>query len=72
MDNNKNILEIKNINNDIKIGQFFLFSIYILDGNTKEVLLNNDSFCYYSNQDLLYFAQKTHFSKKKDFILRNF
>ena len=57
MDNNKNILEIKNINNDIKIGQFFLFSIYILDGNTKEVLLNNDSFCYYSNQDLIYIRQ---------------
>lgn len=57
MDNNKNILEIKNINNDIKIGQFFLFSNYILDGKTKEVLLNNDSFCYYSNQDL-YFSDK--------------
>ena len=57
MDNNKNILEIKNINNDIKIGQFFLFSNYILDGKTKEVLFNNDSFCYYSSQDL-YFSNK--------------
>jgi hypothetical protein len=58
MDKDKNILKFQNTNNyDIKLGQFFIFSNYIIDKKTNEITLNKDSFFYFSSQDV-YFSTK--------------
>ena len=57
MDNHKNILKIQNIKNDIKLGQFCLFSNYTINKGTNEIVLNKNSFSYFSNQEL-YFSSK--------------
>ena len=58
MDKNKNILTFQNLkNNDIKLGQFFLISGYIIDKEKNLVFVNDDSFSYFSSQEL-YFSDK--------------
>ena len=57
MDQNRNVLKIKNIKNDIKLGQFCLFSNYIINIETNVISLNKDSFCYFSSQEI-YFSKK--------------
>ena len=58
MDKDKSILKFKNINNyDIKLGQFFIFSNYLLNNKTNEITLKKDSFYYFSNQEV-YFSNK--------------
>ncbi len=57
MDQNRNILKINNIKNDIKLGQFCLFSNYIINIETNVISLNKDSFCYFSSQEI-YFSKK--------------
>ena len=57
MNNNKQILKfINHNNNDIKIGQFFLFSDYNID-NENNITLNKDSFYYFSSQEV-YFSDR--------------
>ena len=57
MDKNKNILKFNNINNyEIKLGQYFIFSDYIIN-KENEIILNKSSFIYFSNQDI-YFSNK--------------
>ena len=57
MNQNRNILKINNIKNDIKLGQFCLFSNYIINIETNVISLNKDSFCYFSSQEI-YFSKK--------------
>ena len=60
MDKNKNILTLQNLkNNDIKLGQFFLISGYIIDKEKNLVFVNEDSFSYFSSQEL-YFSDKVN------------
>lgn len=54
MDKNKNILKYKNDNN--KLGQFFLFTKFDID-KEKNLILNKDSFNYFSNQEV-YFSNR--------------
>ena len=57
MNNNKEILKFINNNNiDIKIGQFFLFSNYIID-KENNITLNKGSFYYFSSQEV-YFSDR--------------
>ena len=57
MNNNKEILKFNNYNNiDIKIGQFFLFSNYIID-KENNITLNKGSFYYFSSQEV-YFSDR--------------
>ena len=58
MDSKNNILNFNNSNNDnAQIGQFFLFSNYVIDNDKNLVALNNNSFYYFSSQDV-YFSDK--------------
>ena len=55
MNNNKNILTIENYNNNIKLGQYFIFSKYIMHNDTIKLEEDQyDSFCYYSSEELYY------------------
>ena len=55
MDQNHNILRFQNINNnDIKLGQFFLISGYIIDKEKNLVCINNNSFSYFSSQNYIF------------------
>ena len=63
MDKNKDILTMQNLkNNDIKLGQFFLISGYIIDKEKNLVFVNEDSFSYFSSQEL-YFSDKIYLNK---------
>ena len=58
MDKNTRLFTIENYNKGVKLGQFFIFSNYSIDGNIitlKEE--KDDSFYYYSSQEL-YFSNK--------------
>ena len=55
MDGDKNILKFQKYMKNVELGQYFLFSNYIIKNNIIE--LNDNSFSYFSEQDL-YFSNK--------------
>ena len=58
MDKETKLLTLEKYDNDIKLGQYFIFSDYIIDENIiKLKQSNDDSFYYYSSQEL-YFSKK--------------
>ena len=63
MDNKTIIYEIKNIKEDIKLGQFFFFSNYkIIDKTENEIALDKNAFTYFSSQDI-YFSKKINLNQ---------
>ncbi len=58
MDKNRNLLTMEKYNNDNKLGQYFIFSNYIIENNIVKLKDDkDDSFYYYSNEEL-YFSNK--------------
>ena len=58
MDKNKGLLTLEKYNDNIKLGQYFIFSNYIIDNNILKLKEDkDDSFYYYSSQEL-YFSNK--------------
>ena len=53
MDKYKNLLTIEKYNNNIKLGQYFIFTDFITSNN-KIILKEDDSFCYYSSKNYIF------------------
>ena len=55
MDHNKRVLTIKKYNNDIKLGQYFIFSNFSIENNIITLKEDqDDSFYYYSSEELFF------------------
>ena len=58
LSNNKELFTFEKYNNNLKLGQYFIFSNYSIDNNIITLKEDNDdSFCYYSGEEL-YFSNK--------------
>ena len=56
MTNNKELFTFEKYNNDLKLGQYFIFSNYSIDNNIIKLKEDNDdSFYYYSGEELFFF-----------------
>ncbi len=55
MDKDKNVYKLEDYKEEICLGQYFIFSNYNIDNNI--IKLNNNSFSYFSSQEL-YFSNK--------------
>ena len=55
MDKDKNVYKLEDYKEEICLGQYFIFSNYNIDNNI--IRLNNNSFSYFSSQEL-YFSNK--------------
>lgn len=58
MDKNKDLLTMEKYNDNIKLGQYFIFSNFVIDNNMIKLKEDkDDSFYYYSGEEL-YFSTK--------------
>ena len=58
MTNNKELFTFEKYNNDLKLGQYFIFSNYSIDNNIIKLKEYNDNSFYYYSGEELYFSNK--------------